>query len=327
MPWPPERLGCAVCRCSPAGRISSCRVRRPDERERARTARVEGYRRGVRWKNKVSRGSSAATSRCSRSNGRRRPRGGRSCHVTSIIGRGLRSALQISSTTTPHPQDTPHLGSLVCFAVIVCQEVHLENTLLEMKLTLVASAIAASNAAPAAPPACRDGRTSTPSMLFGGGGGRRGAAGGMGNMMEAIKKAQAVGVKVRSCRNCRDRDRGRGSQQQYYGRVSSAGAVSVESPTSCSRRDQTHSAVSAAAKMRTPTAWSTPNTQRAISESRRCHAMRCSTSLYISLVSDTPFHILANSPHAGRRQCRLTRAPEDDGGFVDMTVRGGDLTC
>ena len=124
-------------------------------------------------------------------------------HLRSSDG-GLRSALQISSTnhTTPTGHTTPRLSFVYVCAVIVeiCPgEVHLENTLLEMKLTLVASAIAASNALhlPLRPPAATV-RTSTPSMLFGGGGKEgEGGPGGMGNMMETIKKAQAVGVKVK----------------------------------------------------------------------------------------------------------------------------------
>ncbi len=47
--------------------------------------------------------------------------------------------------------------------------------------------------------ACATGRLDAPTMLFGGGGDKEAGAagGGMGNMMETIKKAQQVGVKVK----------------------------------------------------------------------------------------------------------------------------------
>ena len=66
-------------------------------------------------------------------------------------------------------------------------------------ITLTISTIAVSSALhlPLRAPAQTARASSAPSMLFGGGGKEGEGGGGMGNMMETIKKAQQVGVKVK----------------------------------------------------------------------------------------------------------------------------------
>ena len=66
-------------------------------------------------------------------------------------------------------------------------------------ITLTISTIAVSSALhlPLRAPAQTVRASSAPSMLFGGGGKEGEGGGGMGNMMETIKKAQQVGVKVK----------------------------------------------------------------------------------------------------------------------------------